>query len=89
MGMSTHVVGFVPPNDRWAQMKQVWDSCKAAKVEVPEAVQRFFNWEEPDDRGVEVQLPAIEWTEDTRHGYEVELDKIPPDVKVIRFYNAW
>ena len=89
MGMSTHIVGFVPPDEDWKKMKLVWDSCKSAGIEVPEAVQKFFNWEVPDERGVEVKLPVIEWSQDTMQGYELELDKIPANVKTIRFYNSW
>lgn len=89
MGMSTHIVGLVPPDEHWKKMKQVWDSCKSVGIEVPKPVQEFFNWEAPDERGVEVEIPLIEWSEETMQGYELELDKIPANVKVIRFYNSW
>jgi hypothetical protein len=30
-----------------------------------------------------------EWSADERDGYELDLSKLPPDVKFIRFYNAY
>lgn len=89
MSMSTRVVGFVPPDEQWKKMKQVWEACEAADIEVPEAVHQFFNWQDPDDQGVEVELPLTEWSEETSQGYELEVDKIPANVRVIRFYNSW
>lgn len=91
MGMSTHIVGFIPPDEDWKKMKQVWDACETAGIEVPEPVRKFFNWEIPDEQGVEIHLAVTGWTgdDDTSEGFELEVDKIPPNVKVIRFYNSW
>lgn len=90
MGMSTHVIGFKPPDEKWQQMKDVWDSCEMAEVAPPEEVSEFFDWDNPDERGVEVDLKAEEWADDScRSGYEICLDDIPEGVKYIRFYNSW
>lgn len=56
MSMSTHVVGIVPPDDDWKKMKQVYDACVAANIDVPDNVWDFFNNEEPDDAGVLIDL---------------------------------
>lgn len=96
MGMSTHVAGFKPPDEMWRRMKAVWDACEAANLTVPTAVKRFFEGEAPDDEGVEVdQYVLIEagavrkWIDDAAEGFEIVVANIPPDVKVIRVYNAW
>ena len=97
MGMSTHVVGFHPPDDAWRRMKSVWDSCRAAGVEVPEEVKRFFAWNEPDEAGVCVNLcgsaPAVEpWSKNDSEGFEVDLERLRemfPSLTKIRFYNSW
>jgi len=94
MGMSTHVIGFRPPDERWQQMKAVWDSCQAAGLPVPKEVTEFFGWGDPDSAGVEVDLfsfkpCAREWRDETREGFEVDVAALPPDVKIIRFYNSW
>lgn len=103
MGMSTHVVGFKPPDEKWRKMKAAWDSCTAAGVDVPKEIGEFFNWSAPDERGVIVKLEEWkdgkkvlheclrEWSEDThtREGYEIDVTKLPKDVTVLRFYNSW
>jgi hypothetical protein len=96
MSMSTHVVGFKPPDETWKKMKAVWDACTEAGIEAPEEVRGFFPGEEPTDSGVEVDQEdliyagAIEkWSANWREGFEIIVEKIPPDVKIIRVYNAW
>lgn len=89
MGMSTHVVGFSPPDDEWKKKKVVWDSCVAAGVQIPEDVLKFFDYKEPDDAGREVAIEARRWSGGESEGYEVVLADLPPGVKVIRFFNAW
>lgn len=89
MGMSTHVIGFRPPDERWRQMKAVWDTATLAGVEIPDEVVRFFGDEEPDPAGLEIELPLAEWGDDSREGYELQVADIPDGVTVIRFYNSW
>jgi len=89
MGMSTHIIGFAPPDDKWLQMKSIWDSCSEAGIEPPEKVSKFFGWEAPDPAGVEIKLDAIEWRDDMREGYEINIEAIPKQCKIVRFYNAW
>jgi hypothetical protein len=93
MSMSTHVVGFKPPDNKWKKMKAVYEACRAAKVDPPKEVAEFFEDGAPDDQGVEVCIENTsavkEWSDDSRSGYEVDLKKLDPDVKIIRFYNSW
>lgn len=92
MGMSTHIIGFKPPDEQWLKMKAVWDSCRAAGLPVPREVERFFNDEAPDEQGVIVALksPAVrEWANDFAAGFEVEIAKLDPTIKIIRFYSSW
>lgn len=92
--MSTHVVGFKPPDAEWKKMKAVWDSCKKAKIDVPREVEKFFNGNEPDDAGVELNQHELgscikKYQTDYCEGYEVDITKVPKDVKIIRFYNSY
>ena len=105
MSVSTYIVGIKPPDEKWLQMKAVWDACALAAVEVPTEVDEFFNWEEPDDSGVIVSLGSLyqikelgqRQTEDGlsyylgdgQSGIEIELSKIPKDIKKLRFYNSY
>lgn len=89
MSMSTHVVGFRPPDEKWQQMKKVWDACKAAGITIPREVIEFFNDCDPDPAGVEVGILHSEWANNSSSGYEVDIRKLPKDVTVIRFFNSW
>jgi hypothetical protein len=93
MGMSMHIVGFRPPDERWKKMKQVWDACAQAGVSPPSEVEKFFGGERPDENGVEVRLlpgPAVrEFKQDMQEGFEVDVSKLPADLKIIRFFCSW
>ncbi len=91
--MSTHtqIYGIVPPDKNYQKMKAVWDVCTEAGIEVPDAVKRYFEHEEPDGRGMKIKiLSAIEdCSEPHTTGVEVNLSKIPEKVKLIRFVQSW
>jgi hypothetical protein len=96
MGMSTHVVAFKPADDKWRKMKAVWDTCKAAGVNLPTEVEQFFNWTSPDPNGVQIEEKELEnsgavrkWRSDSATGYEILVDFLPKDVKIVRVYNSW
>lgn len=93
MGMSTHAVGFVPPDENWDKMKAVYNACIEAGVDVPDNVEKFFDYNNPNNvPGFEVDLEgnaAKEWADNYRQGFEVDLSKLPENVKFIRFYNSW
>jgi len=91
MSMSTHVVAFRPPDERWHNMKFVYDACVQAGIPIPDEVENFFNGEEPDESGVEIDIDNIlqKWGDDSRDGYQLELSRLPKEITIIRFYNAW
>ena len=94
MSMSTHVYGFHPPDERWVKVKAIYDAYVAADLPVPEEVQKFFDWREPSELGVLIEIPP-----ECRRGYydgngaqsgiEVILEKLPENITVIRFVNSW
>jgi len=93
MGMSTYVVGIRRPDEKWAQMKAVWDACRAAGVGPPDEVLEFFNHESPDPAGIIVELrgtPCIRaYNDDMRQGWEVDIATLPKNVTAVRFFNSW
>ena len=89
MSMSTHIVGFRPPDEKWRQMKAVWDATKAAGLDPPEQVLDFFEGVEPDPAGVEVPLLTREWSDDSREGCEINVADLPAGVRTIRFYHSY
>jgi hypothetical protein len=92
MGMSTFVFGFKPPDEDWKKMKAIWDACVVAGIDPPREVSRFFEDDKPDDAGVCLDLRntlARCYSKNGYEGHEIALADLPPDVKIIRFVNAW
>lgn len=101
MSMSTHVVGFRPRDATWQQFKAIYDNCTAAGINVPDKVNEFFNWMEPDERGIVVELshadghdknpdaPVSSFQDDSSQGLIVDLAKLPSGVTHLKFYNSW
>lgn len=85
------VVGFVPPDEKWQQMADIYFACKRAKVDIPYEVEEFFDEGEPDPHGQEVRLDAKarEYKADMHLGLEIDVKDIPAKCKVIRFYNSY
>ena len=97
MSMGSNVIGIKTPDEHWQRMRDIWDACQAAGVQVPEEVERFFNYEPPDEKGILVKLafprhPCLrEWSNAKKNaqGYEIDLTKLPSDIKTLRFYVSW
>lgn len=93
MSMSTSVVGFKPPDEKWKEMKAIWDACDKAEIAIPDEVDEFFGGYDPDDRGVEVDLedsPCCSvYAPEMKDGFEIDVTKLPKDVTIIRFWNSY
>jgi hypothetical protein len=93
MSMSTFVYGVRPPDAKWLAMKAAWEACITAGVDVPPAIMKFFGYDKPDPAGIVVRLDDTsackEHSEDGESGFEVQLDKLPPNITAIRFINSW
>ncbi|MCP3966761.1 MAG: hypothetical protein GY718_10490 [Lentisphaerae bacterium] len=92
MGMSTHVEGVRVPDEKWEQMKEVWDACSKSGVEIPEEVKKYFDYIPPEGvvmfLGVNNGVHA--WTDgDMRSGFQIEIAKLPANIKYVRVYNSW
>lgn len=92
MSMSTYVHGIKPRDAKWKRMKAAHDACEAAGASIPDEINKFFGYEEPDAAGVIVNLEKICVTEDHGNGedrWEVDLSKLPKDITIIRFSNSY
>jgi hypothetical protein len=91
MSTSTHVQGLVPHDDKWRMMKDVWFACEAADVDIPDDVIDFFDGQPPDENGqpIDIKRGVVEYTRDGQQGFDVHLDQLPVNVKVIRFFNSY
>lgn len=91
MSMSTYIKGFRLPDEKWRSYKKIYDACMTAGINPPKEVIDFFNDKEPDDSGVEINLSDIAeaWSDESSEGFQIEIAKLPKDIKIIRFYNNW
>jgi len=96
MSMSTYVEAFKPPNDKWQRMRDAYDACTAAGVEVPDEVDGYFRGEPPDPAGVEVPRTELfasgavtEYKADMCEGFEIDVTRLPADVTIVRVYNSY
>lgn len=89
MSTSIYVLFVKPPDERWQQMKTIYDTCTAAGVPVPREVVSFFEGDTPDPSGVIVRGPSREWSDSYRSGLEIDVSDIPSDVKTVRFVVSW
>lgn len=97
MSMSMSVEAFRPPDARWNRMKEVYDSCIAAGVPIPEQVDDFFENQPPDDAGIQIYLSGCpdphpsctKYQGEGREGYEIDLAQLPENITKVRFYCSW
>jgi len=95
MGISTRVVGFVPPDEKFKQMKEIFDACDKAGINPPDEVWKFFNYDRPCDAGVEVDIENyVEkvWPWRQTDGFQIDLERLAkemPHVKTVLFYNSY
>ena len=93
MSMSTYVYGIVPVDDKYIQMRDIYNTCIKAGVSVPPEVKSFFDHLPPDDKGVIVDLgrhPCQSvYKAEMQEGIEVDISKVPKPIKIIRFVNSY
>lgn len=94
MSSDLRIIGFKPPTEKWKKMKAVWDSCTEAHIGIPDEVIEFFDGEEPSENGVALDMKELgksvtEWSDADQMGYEVDLDQLPKDIKILRFYLSY
>ena len=89
MSVSLSVNGYKPADEKWAKMKEIWDTCKSLGFQPPKEVCTFFDGEPPGDKpGMECSLgdSISDWCSEYESGYEIDVSKIPVDIRVIRAY---
>lgn len=87
--METVVIGFINPDDEiYKKYKKIYDLCKSEDVALPDIVERYFNYEDPECK-LEAEIPKEVWCGDNGSGFEINVSDIPQGVSKIRFYNSW
>lgn len=95
MSMSTYLIGIKPKDENWHRMRMILELCERGKVQAPAEVLKYFEGA-PDrsDDGVLVYLSAQsvgckEYVSDSKEGFDVDLSKLDPEIKILRFVNSW
>jgi len=95
MGMSSSVAGIVPADDKFNEMKTIWEMCENSNVAIPQEVIDFFDGDRHDPAGVVVYLRSdlggavSEYNNDMQEGFEVDISRLDPKFKIIRFVNSY
>lgn len=54
--MSTYVVGFKPPDEKFNSYRKIWEECEKLDISIPAEVYEFFEGEKPDPQGIIVEF---------------------------------
>ena len=104
MSISSNIIGVRDLRKEFDKMWDALQACKKAGVLFPKQVQKYFDLDGDEDRVLEDKSyyegtkltfsltgkPGVTtWDADMEEGYEVDLTKLPKDVKKIRFYTSY
>ena len=95
MGMSTHLIGLVSPDDEiYKKHANVLKACHESGIkELPAETAKFFGYTHPElcalEEKLTVKIPYTEYSEYMVDGFEVDVTKIPIGVTKLRFYNSY
>jgi len=95
MGMSTHIIGFVSPeNENYKKHAKVVIACIEAGIkELPQETAEYFGSRYPGryllEEKLEINIPKHEYFGDETEGFEIIVSEIPDGVHKIRFVNSW
>lgn len=96
MSMSTHVIALGDDsNETYQKHKKVLLACLEAEVELlPRETADYFGHNQVDPSWLEeklrVEIKVRKWDkEEMCEGYEIDVKDIPPEAKIIRFYNSY
>lgn len=90
MGMCFYAEGIIPADDKFRKMYNIYKECDAVGIPAPKEVLDFFNGEEPCDAGIVIRLAEVStFTTECSEGILLDVDKIPKDVKTVRFVNLY
>jgi len=96
MGMSTHIVGVRNLDGQFQKMLAVKLACESAAVAYPPEVVGYFQYPQESEKNlresmeeIDIKVAIEKRSEDSRSIWEVDLAKLSPEVKSIRFSNDY
>jgi hypothetical protein len=89
------VRGLIPPDDKWNKMFQIYSACAALEIAPPNEVLEFFEYRK-NLKTIEAlpfikkQIPHIKGDDqESEIWYEIKVEDIPKDVKVVQFVISY
>lgn len=96
MGMSTFVAGIRDLDGQFQKMMEVKKACEAAGIGYPEEVRQYFKYPEESERmlreemeSMDIDIAVKKLDVEYSDVYEVDLSKLPKEVKKIQFRNSY
>ncbi|MAF43015.1 MAG: hypothetical protein CMI54_02425 [Parcubacteria group bacterium] len=93
MSIELYVDFYADKTEKWYRFKEIVDVCHKSEIDPPEEVEEFFGHEFPEDDDVQgemilVEEGYVEFENEQRYGFMVDLKKLPEEVRFIRFSQA-
>ena len=80
------VYAIRPPDAKFKKMKAIYDACIAGGVDVPDDVEEFFDYEEPDPLGTQVEIKKVQLLKgEYELGFQMAVKDVPSWATHIRF----
>lgn len=98
MSMSTSVRGIRDLDGKFSQMIKIKELCDGAQIGYPEELAAYFGEHDAAEDSeylremmetIDIDDVAVRFSRDGSDHCEVELSKLPSEVKAIRFTNSW
>lgn len=96
MGMSSRVIGVRDLDLIFSKMIAVKNACELAGINYPKEIIEYFKYPVESEDYLRKQMEEIDITVAVNHKqnictdyFEVDIAKLPQDVKVIRFENIY
>lgn len=56
MGMDVYAVGVKAPTEEYKKKVEAYQACEAAGLEIPSELEKYFNFQEPPEEGMEIDI---------------------------------
>lgn len=79
------VIGIIPADEKYNEMKAIYDACRKNKVRIPAEVDDFFDGCSPNGIGMEMSVPYTEGQTDGYSYITIDIQSLPENVRFIQF----
>lgn len=87
MSVSLGIRGIVEPTEEFNKKYTAYKACEAAEIEIPDALRAYFDFDEPNQSGLAVDISDVS---EQRDGMvEIDLTKLRKDITKIQVYLSW